>query len=95
MEPLLWNNGICDEKATLKLYPLNEGEAQSAEPKDFYKRFEDPVKKSKKGPLVLLILILCVILLLAIVAGVIALVVWAIIAIVHAVSGNAALGLLC
>lgn len=94
VEPLLWNNGICDEKATLKLYPLNEGEAQSAEPKDFYKRFEDPVKKSKKGPLVLLILILCVILLLAIVAGVIALVVWAIIAIVHAVSGNAALGLL-
>lgn len=94
VEPLLWNNGICDEKATLKLYPLNDGGEKATEPKDFYTHFEDPVKKSKKGPLVLLILILCVILLLAIIAGVIALVVWAVIAIVHAVTGSIALGLL-
>ena len=75
------------------LYPLNDGSEKATEPKDFYTHFEDPVKKSKKGPLVLAVLILLVILLLAIIAGVIALVVWAVIAIVHAVTGSIALGL--
>lgn len=48
VEPLLWNNGICDEKATLKLYPLNDGGEKATEPKDFYTHFEDPVKRAKK-----------------------------------------------
>ena len=56
------------------------------------KEFKDPVKKSKKGPLVLLILILLVVLILAVAVGLIALVVWAVIAIIHAISGTAMLG---
>ena len=65
-------------------------------PKEVFekKEFNDPVKKSKKGPLVLLILILIVILLLAIVVGIAALIVWAVIAIIHAIAGSAMLGLL-
>ena len=51
---------------------------------------EEKKKINKKAT----IIIVAVVVAIAIVAGVIALVVWAIIAIVHAVSGNAALGLL-
>lgn len=86
VEPLLWNPGFCDAKDTLPLYPTYEG-AQEA-PKREEKEFNDPVKKSKKGPLILLILILAVILLLAVVVGILALVVWAIVAIVGAVTAS-------
>ena len=94
VEPLLWNPGYCDAEASLPLYPVYDSENPAPAEMFEEKKFDDPVKKSKKGPLVLIILILLVILLLAIVAGVIALVVWAIVAIIHACAGTAALGFL-
>ena len=72
VEPLLWNPGPCDANATLPLYPLYDDENPA--PKKAEKpAFDDPVRPSKKGPLVLAILV-----------GLIALVVWAVVAIVHA-----------
>ena len=93
-EPLLYNSGYCDEKATLPLYPIYDEENPAPTSAFEEKKQEDTVKKSKKGGLVLLIVILLVILLLAIVVGLVALVVWAVIAIIHAISGTAMLGLL-
>ena len=82
VEPLLWNSGYCDAEATLPLYPIydenNPAPAEMFEEKEFV----DPVKKSKKGILVLICLILLVLLLLAIIAGLIALIVWLIILII-------------
>lgn len=92
VEPLLWNPGFCDAKATLPLYPVYE-ENDEVPPRE-EKKFTDPVKKSKKGPLILLILILLVILLIAVIVGIVALIVWAIVAIVQTVTGFAFLGLL-
>ena len=92
VEPLLWNYGPCDAEATLKIYPVYDDENPA--PPEEEKPFNDPVKKSKKGPLVLLILILAVILLLAIVLGLIALVVWAIVAIIKAIIPGMIFGLL-
>lgn len=93
VEPLLWNSGYCDEKATLPLYPVFDDENPAPAEMFEEKHFDDPVKKSKKGPLVLLILILAVILLLAIIVGIVWLVVWAIIAIVKAISAASIFGL--
>ena len=93
MEPLLWNN--CESKdsdAVLPLYPLYDD--NNPAPKREEKKFNDPVKKSKKGPLILVILILLIILLLAVVVGLVALVVWAVVAIVNAITGFAILGLM-
>ena len=82
VEPLLWNDGYCDAEATLPLYPLYDDE-NPAPPEMFEKKeFDDPVKPSKKGPLILILLILAVLLLLAIIAGIIALIVIGIIALV-------------
>lgn len=92
VEPLLWNPGPCDAEATLKIYPVYDDENPA--PPEEEKPFNDPVKKSKKGPLVLLIIILAVILLLAIVLGLIALVVWAIVAIIKAIIPGMIFGLL-
>ena len=92
VEPLLWNSGYCDEKATLPLYPTY-GDDNPAPEKEPEPEFVDPVKKSKKGPLVLLIIVLIVILILAIIVGIIALIVWAIVAIVKAATAGAVLGL--
>lgn len=92
VEPLLWNPGPCDAEATLKIYPVYDDENPA--PAEEEKPFNDPVKKSKKGPLVLLILILAVILLLAIVLGLIALFVWAIVAIIKAIIPGMIFGLL-
>lgn len=92
VEPLLWNPGPCDAEATLKIYPVYDDENPA--PAEEEKPFNDPVKKSKKGPLVLLIIILAVILLLAIVLGLIALVVWAIVAIIKAIIPGMIFGLL-
>lgn len=94
VEPLLWNPGYCDAQATLELHPLYGDENPA--PKEIFekKEFNDPVKKSKKGPLVLLIIILAVILLLAVVVGLIALVIWAIVAIIHSINAFSALGFL-
>lgn len=92
VEPLLWNSGPCDAEATLKIYPVYDDENPA--PAEEEKPFNDPVKKSKKGPLVLLILILAVILLLAIVLGLIALFVWAIVAIIKAIIPGMIFGLL-
>ena len=83
VEPLLWNDGYCDAKATLPLYPLydenNPAPAEMFEEKEFV----DTVKPSKKGPLILILLILAVLLLLALIVGIIALIVWGIIALIH------------
>ncbi len=93
VEPLLWNSGYCDARATLPIYPVYDDE-NPAPPKKEEETFKDPVKKSNKGPLILLIIVLAVILLLAIAAGLIALIVWAVISIIHAITGFAVLGLL-
>ena len=73
VEPLLWNSGYCDANATLELYPLYDENNPAPGEMFEQKEFDDTVKKSKKGPLVLLILILLVLLILALVAGIIAL----------------------
>lgn len=82
IEPLLWNAGPCDANATLPIYPVYNDENPA--PKEEEEAFADPVKPSKKGPLILCILILLVILLLAVLVGIVALIVWAVVAIVHA-----------
>lgn len=94
VEPLLWNPGYCDEKATLPLYPLYDDENPAPDEMFKEKEFNDPVKPSKKGPLVLAIIVLLVILLIAILVGIIALAVWAVIAIVHICTGGLVLGFL-
>ena len=94
VEPLLWNSGYCDAKATLPLYPIYDDENPAPASAFEEKEFVDTVKQSKKGPLVLLLLVLIVILVLALVVGLVALVVWAIVSIVHTVSATAVFGLL-
>ena len=94
VEPLLWNPGYCDAEATLPLYPVFDDENPAPAEMFEQKEFEDTVKKSKKGPFILCLLILCVILLLAIVVGIVALIVWAIIAIVHAAGISGMIGFL-
>lgn len=91
VEPLLWKNSeFKDSDAELPLYPLydDNNPAPAAAKKA---EFTDPVKKSKKGPFVLLVLVLIVVLLLAVLCGIIALLVWAVIAIIHAIGGTAAI----
>ena len=78
VEPLLWNPGYCDAKATLPLYPIYDDENPAPAEMFEEKHFDDPVKKSKKGPLILTCLILAVLLVIAvlvlIVIGIIALI---------------------
>ncbi len=75
VEPLLWNSGYCDAEGTLPLYPVFDDD-NPAPPEMFEeKKFDDPVKPSKKGPFILLCIILVVLALLAIAAGLIALIV--------------------
>lgn len=81
IEPLLWNFGYCDAKATLPIYPVYDENNPAPMHKE-ENTFNDTVKKSKKGPLVLFLFVLLVILLLAVVVGAAALIVWAIIAII-------------
>lgn len=82
VEPLLWNPGYCDADAVLPLYPIFD-ESNPAPAEMFEeKKFEDTVMKSKKGPLVLVIIVLLVLLLLAVILGIAALIIWAIIAII-------------
>lgn len=82
VEPLLWNSGYCDADAVLPIYPIYD-ESNPAPAEMFEeKKFEDTVKKSKKGPLVLLIIVLLVLLLLAVILGIVALIIWAVIAII-------------
>lgn len=86
VEPLLWNPGFCDAKATLPLYPIYD--ENNPAPAAEQTVFSDPVKKSKKGPLVLFLLVLLVILLLAVLVGIVALIVWAVVAIVHSIQNG-------
>jgi len=78
VEPLLWNSGYCDAEATLPLYPVYDDENPAPE-KEPEPKFVDPVKESRKGPLVLFILVLVVVLLLAVIIGITALIIWGII----------------
>ncbi|MDD6728194.1 MAG: metallophosphoesterase [Eubacteriales bacterium] len=92
VEPLLWNPGFCDAEATLPIYPIYD--ENNPAPKREEKKFNDPVKKSKKGPAILAILVLAVVLLLAVVVGLLALIVWGVVSAVKAIAGFAILGLL-
>lgn len=95
VEPLLWKDSeFKDDSAVLPIYPIYDDNNPAPSEMFEEKSFNDPVKKSKKGPLVLLILVLLVILLLAVIVGVAALVVWAVVAIIHSITGFAFLGLL-
>ena len=80
VEPLLWNPGPCDAKATLPIEPIYDDENPA--PKREEPVFNDPVKPSKKGPLILFLIVLLILVILAIVVGIIALVVWGIVALV-------------
>ncbi len=93
VEPLLWNPGPCDEKATLKIYPVYDDE-NPAPPEEEKPEFHDTVKKSHKGIGILLLLILAVLIVLAIVVGIVALIVWGIVAAVKAIAAAALLGFL-
>ena len=79
VEPLLWNSGYCDAECTLPLYPIFDEDNPAPSEMFEQKTFENTVKPSKKGPLILVILILLALLVLAIIAGLIALIVWLII----------------
>lgn len=85
VEPLLYNAGICDEKAELKLFPLYREKNPNPELIEEEKKpkYENTVKKSKKGPWILAALIVLAILLIAVVLGIIGLVVWGIVALVQ------------
>lgn len=80
VEPLLWNPGPCDAEATLPIEPIYDDENPA--PKREEPVFNDPVKPSKKGPLILFLIVLLILVILAIVVGIIALVVWGIVALV-------------
>ncbi len=94
VEPLLWNSGYCDDHATLPLYPIFDEENPAPAEMFEEKEFVDPVKPSKKGPLILCCLILAVLLVLAIIVCLIVLIVMGIIALVHLGAGKAMLGFL-
>lgn len=85
VEPLLYNAGICDEKAELKLFPLYREKNPNPELIEEEKKpkYENTVKKSKKGPWILAALIVLAILLIAVVLGIIGLVVWGTVALVQ------------
>ena len=72
VEPLLYNPGPCDAEAELEIFPIysdeNPAPEQKSEPK------QDTVRKSKKGPALLAILVLLVVLLLALIIGIIVLI---------------------
>ncbi|MDE5605121.1 MAG: metallophosphoesterase [Eubacterium sp.] len=82
IEPLLWNAGPCDAEATLKIDPVYDDENPA--PKEEEEELKDTVKKSKKGPLVLILLILAVLILLAVILGIIGLIGWGIVALIMA-----------
>lgn len=65
VEPLLYNSGICDREATLRLYPLYSSDNPAPEIKD-EEKIEATVRKSKKGPAVIIVAVLLIILLLPI-----------------------------
>ena len=85
VEPLLYNAGICDEKAELKLFPLYREKNPNPEliEEEKKSKYEKTVKKSKKGPWILAALIVLAILFIAVVLGIIGLVVWGIAALVQ------------
>lgn len=92
VEPLLWNPGYCDAKATLEIFPTYDD--NNPAPKKAEKHFEDTVKKSKKGPFILFLIIIAALLVLAAALGLVALVIWGIVSLMGAIVGFAALGLL-
>ncbi|MBR0113200.1 MAG: metallophosphoesterase [Clostridia bacterium] len=83
VEPLLWKDGYPDAAATLPLYPLYDDENPAPAEMFEKKEFTDTVKKSRKGPLVLLIIILAVLILLGILAAVIAGIIALIMLLIH------------
>lgn len=92
VEPLLWNAGPCDAEATLKIYPVYDDENPA--PEEEKSVFSDPVKKSKKGPLVLAVIMIAVILLAAILLGIIVLIVWGVAAFIKAIIPGMLFGML-
>lgn len=94
VEPLLWNPGYCDAKATLPLYPIYDDENPAPAEMFEEKHFDDPVKKSKKGPLILTCLILAVLLVIAVLVLIVICIIALIKAIVAAFTTAALFGLL-
>ncbi len=91
VEPLLWNSGYCDANAKLPIFPVYNDDNPAPEKEE--KQFVDTVRKSKKGPAILLLLILLVIILLALVVGLLALIVWGIVSLVKVIAAFALIGL--
>lgn len=85
VEPLLYNAGICDEKAELKLFPLYREKNPNPELIEEEKKpkYEKTVKKSKKGPWILAALIVLAIVLIVVVLGIVGLVIWGIVALIQ------------
>lgn len=75
IEPLLYNCGYCDAKAVLPIFPVYD-DANPAPAVTEPEPLPDTVKKSKKGGMILFVLILAVLLLLGVTAAVIALIVF-------------------
>ncbi|MGN0531948.1 MAG: metallophosphoesterase family protein [Eubacterium sp.] len=67
VEPLLWNSGYCDAETTLPIYPVYDDNNPAPAEMFEQKEFVDPVKKSKKGPLVLGIIVLAILLIIALI----------------------------
>lgn len=91
VEPLLWNSGYCDANAKLPIFPVYNDDNPAPEKEE--RQFVDTVRKSKKGPVILLLLILLVIVLLALVVGILALFVWGIVSLVKVIAAFALIGL--
>ena len=94
VEPLLWNSGYCDAKATLPLYPVFDDDNPAPAEMFEEKEFVDPVKPSKKGVGILCLLILAVLVVLAVIVCLIVLIVKGIIGLVGLAAGKGLIGLL-
>lgn len=83
VEPLLYNGGICDEKAVLRLFPLYKEKKENPEliAEETRPKYES-VKKSKKGPLILAALIVAALILLAAVGAVLGLLIGGVVSLV-------------
>lgn len=74
MEPLLYNAGVCDEKAVLPIYPVADAgdpeavalreAAKKARPLPLPEQYPDTIRPSRKGVPAVLLAALCLVLLL-------------------------------
>ena len=68
VEPLLYNAGVCDEKAVLPIYPVADAgdpeAAKKARPLPLPEQYPDTIRPSRKGVPAVLLAALCLVLLL-------------------------------